>query len=42
METHPNPPEALSDSANAIPLDRIEGLWRNLLAIHAVGSGDVQ
>ena len=36
METHPNPPEALSDSANALPLAAIEALWRDLLAIHAI------
>lgn len=36
METHPNPPEALSDKANAIPLADIEALWRKLVAIHAI------
>lgn len=34
METHHNPREALSDKANAIPLDRIEGLWKTLSAIN--------
>lgn len=33
METHPNPPEALSDKANAIPLADVEALWRTLHAI---------
>ncbi|MBQ6247521.1 MAG: 3-deoxy-8-phosphooctulonate synthase [Kiritimatiellae bacterium] len=33
METHPNPPEALSDSANSIPLSQIELLWRKLARI---------
>ena len=36
METHPNPPEALSDKANAIPLADIEGLWKKLRAIHEI------
>ena len=36
METHPNPPEALSDSANAIPLSQIESLWRTLCAIDEI------
>lgn len=36
METHPNPPEALSDKANAIPLAEIEGLWKKLRAIHEI------
>lgn len=41
METHPNPTEALSDKANAIPLAAIEQLWRQLHAINAiVGDGD--
>ncbi len=33
METHPNPPEALSDKANAIALDQIESIWTTLTAI---------
>ncbi len=33
METHPNPPEALSDKANAIKLDDIEKLWETLISI---------
>ena len=36
METHPNPPEALSDSANSIPLSRIELLWRKLAQINEI------
>ena len=35
METHVNPPKALSDSANALPLKSIKALWKTLLAIHA-------
>lgn len=33
METHPNPPEALSDKANAIPLADVEPLLKKLCAI---------
>lgn len=33
METHPNPAEALSDKANAIPLAHVEALWQTLAAI---------
>ena len=36
METHPNPDEALSDGPNAWPLDRMEILLRDLLAIDQV------
>ncbi len=36
METHPNPPKALSDSANSIPLSQIEPLWRTLCAIDKI------
>ena len=35
LEVHDNPPEALSDKANAIPLADVEGLWRTLHAINA-------
>ncbi|MBR0056241.1 MAG: 3-deoxy-8-phosphooctulonate synthase [Kiritimatiellae bacterium] len=38
METHPNPPEALSDKANAIPLAQIETLLAKLLAIHEIAN----
>jgi len=37
IETHPNPPEALSDKANAIPLARLAGLWTQLVALAAIG-----
>ena len=33
MECHPRPEEALSDGPNAVPLDRLETLVRELLAI---------
>jgi 2-dehydro-3-deoxyphosphooctonate aldolase (KDO 8-P synthase) len=36
METHMNPPKALSDSANAIAFREIEGLWRKLVAINEI------
>jgi 2-dehydro-3-deoxyphosphooctonate aldolase (KDO 8-P synthase) len=36
METHPDPANALSDGPNALPLDRFEGLVRQLLAIDDV------
>ena len=39
METHMNPPEALSDAANAIAFAKIKKLWQQLLAIHAVVNG---
>ncbi len=35
MECHPRPSEALSDGPNAVPLDRLERLLGNLLAIAA-------
>lgn len=35
MECHPRPEDALSDGPNAVPLDRLEGLMRGLLAIAA-------
>ncbi len=35
-ETHPNPAEALSDKANALPLARLPSLWRQLLSLDAV------
>lgn len=34
FETHPNPASARSDSATVWPLDRLEGLMADLLAIH--------
>ena len=36
METHMNPPKALSDSANAIAFREVEGLWRKLVAINEI------
>lgn len=36
METHPDPDQALSDGPNAIPLDQLEPLLVQLLAIDAV------
>lgn len=36
IETHPNPPCALSDKANAIPLADIEALWETLIKIDAL------
>ncbi|HZF98422.1 MAG TPA: 3-deoxy-8-phosphooctulonate synthase [Pseudoxanthomonas sp.] len=36
METHPKPPEALSDGPNAWPLDRMEALLETLMALDAV------
>ena len=33
IETHPNPAEALSDGANMLSLDKIEGLLRDLVKI---------
>jgi 2-dehydro-3-deoxyphosphooctonate aldolase (KDO 8-P synthase) len=34
IETHPNPSRALSDGANMLPLDQLEGLLKKLLKIH--------
>ncbi|MEM7688724.1 MAG: 3-deoxy-8-phosphooctulonate synthase [Pseudomonadota bacterium] len=36
METHPDPANALSDGPNALPLERFEGLARQLLAIDKI------
>ena len=36
LETHPNPAEALSDKANALPLRNLPALWRQLVAIDAI------
>jgi 2-dehydro-3-deoxyphosphooctonate aldolase (KDO 8-P synthase) len=36
METHPNPPKALSDSASVFPLDELGALLDTLLAIHDI------
>lgn len=34
METHPDPPHALSDGANMLPLNQVETLLHQLLKIH--------
>ncbi|MBR1608288.1 MAG: 3-deoxy-8-phosphooctulonate synthase [Kiritimatiellae bacterium] len=36
LETHENPPAALSDAANCIPLSSVGPLWKKLAAIAAV------
>ncbi|MEM8585936.1 MAG: 3-deoxy-8-phosphooctulonate synthase [Bacteroidota bacterium] len=36
METHPKPSEAKSDAANMLPLDRLESLLEQLVAIRSV------
>ena len=33
LETHPDPDRALCDGANSWPLDRLEGLVKQLLAV---------
>jgi 2-dehydro-3-deoxyphosphooctonate aldolase (KDO 8-P synthase) len=39
METHPDPDKALSDGPNSWPLDQMEGLLCQLLAIDRVVKG---
>ena len=39
METHSNPAAALSDGPNQIPLDLIEEILINLVAIHHAAHG---
>ena len=36
IETHVNPPEALSDAANAIPFAAMPALWKKLSGIAAI------
>jgi 2-dehydro-3-deoxyphosphooctonate aldolase (KDO 8-P synthase) len=36
METHPNPAKALSDGPNAVPLDKMQALLEQLVAIDRV------
>ena len=36
METHPDPPLALSDGPNAWPLDKMKALLETLVSIDAV------
>jgi len=33
IETHPNPPEALSDGANMLPMQRVESLVKKAVAV---------
>jgi len=40
METHPDPDAALSDGPNAWPLDRLEPLLRNLLALREAAQAE--
>lgn len=40
METHMNPRKALSDAANAIAFRDVERLWRTLVAIDGIVSGE--
>ena len=39
METHPDPDNALSDGPNAVPLDEMEALLTQLLALDRVAKG---
>ena len=36
METHMNPPKALSDAANAIAFRKVKALWKQLIDIHGI------
>ncbi len=36
LETHPEPGKALSDGANMLPLDQLEGLLKRLVRLHQV------
>ncbi len=36
MEVHPHPDQALCDGPNSLPLDQVEPLLNQLLAIHAL------
>jgi 2-dehydro-3-deoxyphosphooctonate aldolase (KDO 8-P synthase) len=40
METHPNPEVACSDGPNMVPLQRLEPLLKQLLAIRAVSQAE--
>jgi 2-dehydro-3-deoxyphosphooctonate aldolase (KDO 8-P synthase) len=42
LETHPNPAEAPSDGANMLPLERMRGLLRDVVAIRSALAGAVQ
>ena len=39
METHPEPSKALSDGANMLPLDQVEGLLKELVSIRCALKG---
>jgi 2-dehydro-3-deoxyphosphooctonate aldolase (KDO 8-P synthase) len=39
MEVHPDPDKALCDGPNSMPLERVEPLLRQLLAIHHLVAG---
>ena len=41
IETHENPVQALSDGANALPLDRLAPLWRQLKRLHESAAANV-
>ncbi len=41
IETHENPAKALSDGANALPLDLLAGLWEQLKRVHESASANV-
>jgi len=36
MEVHDNPPAALSDGANALPIEKLRGVLNELLAIQKI------
>lgn len=38
VEVHENPPAALSDGANALRLDLLEGFWKRMQALHAAAN----
>jgi len=40
MEVHNNPAAALSDGPNALPLDRVEALLKQLVQIDAIVKND--
>ena len=39
METHPDPEKALSDGPNMVPLDKMEGLLKELMEIDRIVKG---
>ena len=40
METHPDPENALSDGANMVYLDKVEGMLKNLIKIYKAVNDD--